>query len=262
MESRLVGITTTTTRTMTLLETHLRPTNNAACKPLLTEFPRKTQRQLSNGTVSTEQIATFIGSSSTLMSKLPKSPPFVDLTADIVSSLYLTLQVNAIDKSLFDWSSGVDSYYVAPSDFYRRPFQIQFTNLHLMKDQRSSPTAHNARSLFCYIEDINILAGPRLRATEEGFFFAFIDRQREAHYFCFTHHIPIHLKVGNSPFCPNTRRYSWRCEIEDIYVRNWHWSFQVFPCRSATVRFWNTQICFMHISVATRTTSSSWRNNV
>jgi len=120
---------------MTLLETHLRPTSNATRKPLLAEFPTRAQHKLSNRTVSTEQIAAFIGSSSTLMSKLPKSPPLVDLTADIVSSLYLTLQVNAIDESLFDLSSGADSYYVAPLDHYRQPFQIQFIELNLTNDR-------------------------------------------------------------------------------------------------------------------------------
>jgi len=68
------------------------------------------------------------------MSKLPKSRPMVDLTADIVSSLYLSLQVNAIDESLFDLSSGADSYYVAPLDLYRRPFQVEFIELGLPKD--------------------------------------------------------------------------------------------------------------------------------
>jgi len=136
MESRLVGITTATTRTMTLLETHLRPTNSATgnVKPPPAEFPRGAPQKLLNGSVSTEQIAAFIGSSSTVMSKLPKSRPMVDLTADIVSSLYLSLQVNAIDESLFDLSSGAESYYVAPLDLYRQPFQAEFIELSLTKD--------------------------------------------------------------------------------------------------------------------------------
>ena len=129
MEGRLIGIST-------MLETHLTLGNNATCnnKLIPTEFPRRTQHKPSNGTVLTEKIAAFIGSYSTLMSKLPQSRPLVELTADIVSSLYLSLQVNAIDKSLFELSSGADSYYVAPSDYYRRPFQGQFVDLHLMKD--------------------------------------------------------------------------------------------------------------------------------
>jgi len=119
-----------------MLETHLTLRNNATRNTTFipTEFPIKTQHKPSNGTVSTEQIAAFIGSSSTLMSKLPKSRPLVELTADIVSSLYLTLQVKAIDESLFDLSSGAGSYYVAPSDRYRQPFQFQFFGLRLMKD--------------------------------------------------------------------------------------------------------------------------------
>ena len=129
MEGQLVGIST-------MLETHLTLRNNATRNTTFipTEFPIKTQHKPSNGTVSTEQIAAFIGSSSTLMSKLPKSRPLVELTADIVSSLYLTLQVKAIDESLFDLSSGAGSYYVAPSDRYRQPFQFQFFGLRLMKD--------------------------------------------------------------------------------------------------------------------------------
>jgi len=119
-----------------MLETHLTLGNNATrtTKLILDEFPRRTQHKPSNGTVSTEQIAAFVGSSSTLMSKLPNSPPLVDLTADIVSSLYLTLQVNAIDKSLFGLLSGADSYYVAPSDFYCQPFEFEFFELDLPND--------------------------------------------------------------------------------------------------------------------------------
>ena len=126
MEGRLVRIST-------ILETHLMLGDNATRH---TKFipPRTTQQKPSNGTISTEQIAAFIGSSSTLMSKLPKSRPLVELTADIVSSLYLVLQVNAIDESLLDLSSGAGSYYVAPSDRYRQPFQFQFFELSSMKD--------------------------------------------------------------------------------------------------------------------------------
>jgi hypothetical protein len=58
----------------------------------------------------------------------------VDLTADIVSSLYLSLQVDAMDESLFDLSSGADSYYVAPLDRYRQPFQVEFFELNSTKD--------------------------------------------------------------------------------------------------------------------------------
>jgi len=119
-----------------MLETHLTLRNNATSKTklILGGFPRRTQHKPPNGTVSTEQITAFIGSSSTLMSKLPKSPPLVDLTADIILSLYLTLQVNAIDGSLFELLSGADSHYVAPSDFYHLPFQFQSIELRLPKD--------------------------------------------------------------------------------------------------------------------------------
>lgn len=65
------------------------------------------------------------------MSKLPKSRPLVDSTADIVSSLYLSLQIDVIDESLLDLSSGANSFYVAPLDLYRRPFKLKYVQLNL-----------------------------------------------------------------------------------------------------------------------------------
>ena len=120
-----------------MLETHVSSSDNAICnaKPTPIEFPTEVPHKSSNGTVSTKQIAAFIGSSSTLISKLPKSRPLVDLTADIVSSLYLGLQINAIDESLLDLSSGADSFYVAPLDLYRRPFKLKYVQLNLTTDR-------------------------------------------------------------------------------------------------------------------------------
>jgi len=130
MESRLVGIST-------MLETPLKPTGDTTrnAKPAPTKFPPKVPHKSSNGTVSTEQAAAFIGPSSTLMSKLPKSRSLVDLTADVVANLYLGLQVKAIDDSLFDLSSGEDSYYVTPLDLYQQPFQIEPFGLYLTADR-------------------------------------------------------------------------------------------------------------------------------
>lgn len=123
-----------------MLETYLKPTGDATrnAKPTPIEFPTKIPHKSSNGTVSTEQIAAFIGSSSTLISKLPKSRSLVDLTGDIVANLYLSLQVRAIDKSLFDLSAGEDSYYLAPLDpldLYQQPFQIEPFGLYLTTDR-------------------------------------------------------------------------------------------------------------------------------
>ena len=129
MESRLVEITTTTTNTMTLLETHLGSTSIATrnTRPCLdTNIPRKVPHRISHSTVSMEQIANFVGSSSTWMSKLPKSPSLVELTAEIVSSLYLSLQINAIEEYVIDLSSGAESHYVAPLDLYHQPIQVDF----------------------------------------------------------------------------------------------------------------------------------------
>jgi len=129
MESRLVEITTTTTNTMTLLETHLGSTSIATCntKPYLhSDIPRKVRHKISHSTVSMEQIANFVGSSSTWMPKLPKSRSLVELTAEIVSSLYLSLQINTIEESVIDLSSGAESYYAAPLDLYHQPIQVDF----------------------------------------------------------------------------------------------------------------------------------------
>ena len=71
------------------------------------------------------------------MTKLPKSRSLVDLT-DIVANLYLSLQVKAIDDSLFDLSSGEGSYYMAPLDpldLYQQPFQIEPFGLYLTTDR-------------------------------------------------------------------------------------------------------------------------------
>jgi len=69
------------------------------------------------------------------MSKLPKSRPSVDFAADVVSSLYLSLQINAIDESLVDLSSGGNSYYMALLDLYRRPFKLKYVQLNSTTDR-------------------------------------------------------------------------------------------------------------------------------
>ena len=120
-----------------MIETHLTLSKIATrnTKPIPNEFPTKALHELSIGKVSTEQITGFIGSSSTLMSKLPKSRSLVDLTAEIVSSLYLSLQINAINEILLDLSSGADSYYVAPLNLYRRPFKLKYVQLNSTTDR-------------------------------------------------------------------------------------------------------------------------------
>ncbi|KDR73170.1 hypothetical protein GALMADRAFT_142312 [Galerina marginata CBS 339.88] len=74
--------------------------------------------ETANFHVHDERVITFIGSSSTALSKLPSN-----ISVDIISDTYLRLQIDAIHQSLTELSSAYYFYNEEPLELYTVPFQ-------------------------------------------------------------------------------------------------------------------------------------------
>lgn len=132
IERQLMVLTTTsTTQKLTLTESHISATQDSEDKMITLPKKNQPQQQSFSSTVSDEKIISFAGSSSITMSKVPSN-----ITEDVISDMYLRLQVNTIDQTLTQLSNSNVYLYEEPLVEYQQPFRPLIENDFLPGDRK------------------------------------------------------------------------------------------------------------------------------
>ncbi|KIM36332.1 hypothetical protein M413DRAFT_31752 [Hebeloma cylindrosporum] len=129
IERQLALLTTTSTRRLTLPESHLPETED---RTISLATRNQEHQQFSSLAISNERIISFAGSSSITMSKVPSN-----ITEDVIADMYLRLQVNAIDQTLSQLSNAQSYPHEAPLVEYQQPFRPLIENDFLTGDRKA-----------------------------------------------------------------------------------------------------------------------------
>ena len=132
IERQLTVLTTTsTTRMLPLTESPIEETQDSEGKMITLPKQNQPQQHIYSSTVSNETIISFTGSSSFTMSKVPSN-----ITEDVISDMYLRLQVDAIDQTLVQLTNSNLYLYEEPLMEYQQPFAPLIENSFLLGDKK------------------------------------------------------------------------------------------------------------------------------